>query len=506
MFVNPYTNLNMIRKFLLFFILLNFFFCAQAQYTEVINSNQPGFSESPYSVGKGVYQFESSLFYREADASETFSNPKAVGVNLQFRTSFINEKLEFSLTTALQNNTFAFKNIFESSETKFSLSQLTLAAKYLVFAPKYENKGEIIRSWKERHSFSWDRWIPHIAAYGGINFGSVLNDFHERGGVTPKIGVLLQNELSNQLNVVTNIYYDFITSDLPEFSYILTATYNFNKQWSGFAEHQALFNKQEKQSNLGLGVAYLMSNDLQINSALKATFQAENNLGVYVGVGASYRIDRHVDEFVELDEYGNRVDPLTKETYNKGFLGKLVDKILGVFKKKEKRDVKIDDEILKPKSDEEEGKESGRGRSRQKSILGGITKDDKKAKKETIKETKKLTKKEIKAKERESKNIKKAQEKEARAKAKEEEGVARELAKEAAAEAKILTDEAREIQKEEEAQRKEEAKLEKEIKDLEEEIAKEEARAKQAELDKKYKEELDKKKKAKKKEKTEGED
>ena len=34
-----------------------------SQYTEVINSNKPGFSESPYSVGTGVYQFESNFFF-----------------------------------------------------------------------------------------------------------------------------------------------------------------------------------------------------------------------------------------------------------------------------------------------------------------------------------------------------------------------------------------------------------------------------------------------------------
>jgi hypothetical protein len=35
-----------------------------AQYTDIINSNKPGFSESPYSVGKGIYQFESNIFLR----------------------------------------------------------------------------------------------------------------------------------------------------------------------------------------------------------------------------------------------------------------------------------------------------------------------------------------------------------------------------------------------------------------------------------------------------------
>ena len=466
MFVNPYIDLNMIKKYVLFLLLISSIFCVRAQYTEVINSNQPGFSESPYSVGQDVYQFESTIFHRNAEALETFSNPRATGLQLQFRTGYFDEKLEFNLTTALQSNTFAFKNIFESSYNKFTLSQLTLGAKYLVYAPDYKKKSEEIRSWKKRHSFGWDRWIPHVAVYGGINFGSILDDYHKRGGITPKFGVLLQNELSNQLNVVTNVYYNYISGYLPEWSYILTATYNFNLQWSAFAEHQALFNKQEKQSNIGFGVAYLFSNDLQINSSLKATFQAEDNIGVYAGIGASYRIDRHEDEFVELDEYGNRVDPLTKEAYNKGFFGKLLDKIKGLFKKKDKSEVKVDEELAGEKPVNEAGQTSGRGRTRKKSILDSLTKDDKKEKKKTAKEEKKEAKQVLKAAEKEKKAIEKEKAKEAKIKAK--------------AEAELA---------------KEQAKLDAEIKKLEEDIAKEEAKAKQEELDRKYKEELEKKKK-----------
>ena len=36
-----------------------------AQYTEVINSRRPGFSDSPYSVGTKVYQVEGGLFYKD---------------------------------------------------------------------------------------------------------------------------------------------------------------------------------------------------------------------------------------------------------------------------------------------------------------------------------------------------------------------------------------------------------------------------------------------------------
>lgn len=455
----------MIRKFsTLFFLLVFCCFCVNAQYTEVINSNKPGFSESPYSVGQNVYQFESSIFYRKSAASPIFSNPESLGLKLHFRTSFFDERLEFNLTTALQNDRFAFTNVFQSSSTKFTLGELTLAAKYLVYKPNYEKKAKEIRSWRKRHSFGWDRWIPHVAVYGGINFGSLLPEYRNRGSITPKFGVLLQNELSNQFNVVTNIYYNYIGGYLPEFSYIITGTYNFNQQWSGFAEHQVLINKIEKQSNLGLGAAYLFSNDLQINASVKAIFQ-EESIGCYLGLGVSYRIDRHVDNFIELDEYGNKIEDIEKQTYNKGFFGKLVDKIKNIFKKKDKNKAEIDPEISEPKT-EEEGPQTGRGRTkRPKSVLEGITKDDKKEKKATTKAEIKAEKKQLKGEEKAKRAIEKEKEKEQKKLAKEE--------------AKRL---------------KEEKKLEDEIKKLEDDIKKEDAKAAQEELDRKYKEELKKKK------------
>ena len=56
------------KKLKIFFATLILFWGSESvfgQYTEVINSNKPGFSESPYSVGTGVYQFENSLFLNE---------------------------------------------------------------------------------------------------------------------------------------------------------------------------------------------------------------------------------------------------------------------------------------------------------------------------------------------------------------------------------------------------------------------------------------------------------
>ena len=88
---------------------------ALAQYTNVINSNRPGLSESPYSVGTGVYQLETSIFYRETNKHPTFYRPQSYGVDFLLRSSFLNEKLEFNVNLAYQNQEIGFQNIFNSS-------------------------------------------------------------------------------------------------------------------------------------------------------------------------------------------------------------------------------------------------------------------------------------------------------------------------------------------------------------------------------------------------------
>mgnify|MGYP005988707139 CR=1 FL=1 len=452
----------MIKKLLLFIAFLSTL-VVNAQYTTVINSNRPGLSESPYSVGSGVYQFETNLFFRKINATPTFSNPEAFGLNLLFRTSFFSEKLEFNLNTSLQRDKIAFKNLFESSYNKVGLGNLTLGAKYLIYAPKYNDKKKEIRSWRARHSFDYKRWIPHIGAYAGLNFGSLLNQPHKEGGISPKVGLLLQNEFSSKLNVVTNIYYDNIGTDFTELSYIITGTYNFNDYWSGFAEWQDIFETYERKNNIGVGAAYLFSENMQFNAAVRSNFN-QDEIGITTSIGVSYRLNRHQDKFLEVDEFGNKIEEqrTIKYTQNKGFFGRLFDNIKGLFKKKDKQTITI-----KEGEKEEEITIDKPRRERSKSLVDVIVKEDIKQKKKTTKAEKKAAKKAkkdaekaVKNKEKErlklEKEIKKLEEKEAKNKEKER----LKLEKEAIKEAK--------------RKEKERLKLEKEIKKLEEEIKKEE--------------------------------
>jgi hypothetical protein len=322
-------------KLKLFFVLFSFGFSSiYGQYTDVINSNKPGFSESPYSVGKGVYQFESSFFFRNTSINPTFSLPQSYGADLLFRTSFFLEKIEFNTQITYQRDKVAFKNIFTSHYFTSGISKMTVGAKYLLFQPEYTDKSKEVRSWKRRYAFDKKRFIPSVAIYVGMNTDFV-NDIHKTGSITPKVGLLLQNNLTNEFNLITNFFYDKIGSDFSEFSYIITATQNFNDRWSAFFENQGVFQKQQNNGNIGLGLAYLFSKDLQINTSGRLLFEGKTQ-GFYAGLGISYRINKHKDSYIDLDDNGQEIKNTPITRYNNKE-GSFLNRIFNVFKKKKRK-------------------------------------------------------------------------------------------------------------------------------------------------------------------------
>ena len=325
--------LHKLRVFLVVCILL-LTGTISAQYTNVINSNRPGLSESPYSVGTGVYQLETSFFYTETSKYPTFYRPQSYGADFLLRSSFLNEKLEFNINLAYQNQEVGFQNIFNSSYRQPGLSKLVVAAKYLVYEKKYEDKSKEIRSWVARNSFDWKRLIPSVAIYAGANTGIVEN-IYKTNRFSPKVGILLQNDLSDNFNIITNMFYDRIGTKLPELSYIITATYNYKPRWSIFIENQSMFDKYQYQSNIGTGIAFLLNRNLQVNSSIRLLADGRSS-GFYSSFGASYRLDRHVDKLINTGEKGKSIKK-GRSFAKKGFLKNWSNKFKNLFRKKDKR-------------------------------------------------------------------------------------------------------------------------------------------------------------------------
>ncbi len=298
-----------------------------AQYTEIINSKRPGFSESPYSIGTNVYQFETGLFYRPSNNTTSTGIPKSIGGNLFFRYGRFSEKLEFNAAISYQkdeiydlgdiNNHNNPLQEFGNNTTKSTInisgiSQLTIGAKYLLYQQKYTDKTKEIRSWKRKMAFDKKRLIPSVGIYAGVNT-NFLGAYFKDKGISYKAALLLQNDLSDRLVVLTNLIADKITSDFNYYSYIISMTYAISEKWSYFLENQGLFNKRSAPKyNFGSGIAYLYTNDIQIDAALRTNF-FDNYSFVYASVGFAWRLDKHKEKLKESANLSKKRKSISKK-------------------------------------------------------------------------------------------------------------------------------------------------------------------------------------------------
>ena len=281
----------MYRIFLIFLA----FFSVQivtAQYTEIINSKRPGFSESPYSIGTNVYQFETGLFYRNSDNPLFTSPSNTYGGELLFRYGKFSEKLEIDLNLAYQVDELSHH---PNGHIK-GISDLTIGAKYLIRQQEYTDRSKEIRSFKKRYAFDWKRLIPSVGIYAGVHTKFVSKDFKE-DEISYKLALLLQNDFTDRLVVLTNLMTDKYSTDDVFYKYIVTMTYAIDQDWSFFIENQGQY--QEKftpKYQFGTGLAYLINENLQIDASARTNF-FDNYTYYYFSTGFAWRLDRHYDTF-----------------------------------------------------------------------------------------------------------------------------------------------------------------------------------------------------------------
>jgi len=305
------------KKIIILFILLFGIQSVKAQYTEIINSKRPGFSESPYGVGTNVFQVETGFFYIKNELNTTFNTDESIGTNLFLRYGKFTERLEFNLDVAYQQDQRVFHNIFNTFYTVNGVSKLTFGVKYLINSQKYTDKSKEIRSWKKRTAFDTKRLIPSIGFYVGVNTNLLGKDFKEER-LSPKVAVLLQNDLSSRLVILTNLVADKLGTDYSEFGYILTTTYALNEKWSIFGEHQGIFRKPNinNEFQLGGGTAFLYNNNFQFDISTRVNFVG-SAANFYAGLGGSWRLDKHKKRKKIGDGLEGTKEPFLKRLFKK---------------------------------------------------------------------------------------------------------------------------------------------------------------------------------------------
>ena len=328
------------KKSFWLFLIIGFTQFATAQYTEIINSNRPGFSRSPFGIGSNVFQVESGFFYRKVQIKKRFSIPESFGSNLSLRYSYFDEKLEFNLDIVYRGDQRAFRNIFTSHKNISGLSQFTIGAKYLLFKAEYTDRSTEIRSWKKRTQFDKKRLVPSVGVYLGINT-PLVNDFYNTG-ISPKIAVYLQNDITDRFVILSNFIADKLGTEEASYTYIITETYTLNDKYSIFLENLGRYNVNfGNELHFAGGLAYLKTSNLQLDASLRILIEGKS-FGAYIGFGASWRLDRH-RENIKLKEEKKVTDKILKDkNRDKDASAKKKSALQQLYKKSRK--------IRKPKS------------------------------------------------------------------------------------------------------------------------------------------------------------
>ena len=301
-------------------------FHANGQYTEVINSNRPGFNDSPYAVGVGVYQLEITSDIRYQEEVSNFTDFSAWTNQIDFHTGIISEYLEFHLKLADEQNWMLEPSLFGDSQLKANLFYSSVGLKFLVFQRQYKDPDLEIRSWKKKHAFDTRRLVPSIALEVGYNIPlfqkepeGFLNAELENPNIhlltksNPYIKVLTQQNLSNRWTVLANFSYENLNVGVVS----LGSHFILSSSSAVFIDYRGQINFPYNKHLWQTGFAKLLGENTQLNLGLGSNFNWDNKL-LFANIGLSWRIDKHKDSF----KLGKNSDQNEQEEIFDGFFTK----------------------------------------------------------------------------------------------------------------------------------------------------------------------------------------
>ncbi|GAK96751.1 hypothetical protein JCM19294_1060 [Nonlabens tegetincola] len=294
-------------------------FLSQAQYTETINTNNPGLSQGAYALGTGVAQVEANVFYRTEEHVIQRYERDYYGLNFQLRYGAFFEELEFSYIgrfasveqtqiTGFGNSQFSFNNF----------SRSTLGAKYMFFDPKrvFGEKKINLYSYHANNRLNWKDLIPALAIYAGANIDLSDNNLLTPPNdptFSPRIELITQNNWGRWV-LVTNFGVDRLGTDFPSWQWIITMTHSINNKWAFFGEYQGFKSDFYSDDLARGGATYLINKDWQVDSSVTVNFKDTPTV-FQVNLGMSYRIDFHKDPEIKQSssQGGNKRKKKNKE-------------------------------------------------------------------------------------------------------------------------------------------------------------------------------------------------
>ncbi|HEX8269028.1 MAG TPA: transporter [Flavobacterium sp.] len=264
------------------------------QFTDVINSNRPGESQSAFSVGLSVIQAELGFYAIQEEHEHLQYESAGVGSDLSIRYGAFFNELEVMLDLQYQSDVMKTGS---QSFRRAAFKQTTVGAKYLLFDPaKRPERKPDLKSWKANHRFSWKNFIPAVAVYAGLNINLSNNEFSFPldPKFTPKFMLMTQNQFGKWV-LVTNIISDKMTTNYPTLGYVVTVTRGFNDRWSAFVENQGFQSDFYADGIVRGGAAWLLKENIQLDASIGTSLKTTPSQ-LAGGMGISWRFDDNYEE------------------------------------------------------------------------------------------------------------------------------------------------------------------------------------------------------------------
>ena len=201
------------------------------QYTETINTNNPGQSQGAFAVGVNVIQVEGSAFYRNEEHSLLNYERDITGLAFQLRYGLIWEQLEISYFGTFENVNETINQGFGVQENTFSnFSRSTIGAKYLILDPikKWGERKVNLYSYHDNRRIKLKDLIPAVSVFAGANIDLAdPNSLLPPGDAkfSPRAELITQNNFGRWV-FVGNFIADRIGTDFPAYGGIFTLTHS----------------------------------------------------------------------------------------------------------------------------------------------------------------------------------------------------------------------------------------------------------------------------------------
>lgn len=337
-------------------------FLSYSQYTDVINSNRPGESQTAYAVGMNVFQVETGIYGIREKHNLRRYNANGFGTNYAFRFGYFKEELEF--IAELEHKVDYYRAPLKSAN-RSGLRNVTLGAKYLFFDPYkfFEEEKPDLLSYHNNNRFKWRDVIPAVSIYAGanINYRNPFT-FPTDPMFSPKLMVILQSNVYQDWVVVGNIIVDKITTEFPTYGGILTVTKGIHPRLTTFLELKALKSDYYSDGILTGGAAWLVNDKIQLDASISKNIKNTPNL-LYGGVGFSWRFDDYYSPVIIPLENEKEKEIREKIEEKKGKVEEIGGKVVPIEGTQDADPENIKEE-MEPKEIEEDSDENGESRRR----------------------------------------------------------------------------------------------------------------------------------------------